>query len=221
MFRMIEDVLPPEAVAELVAIAAASQFVDGKVSNPHSRVKNNQQLHEQQPAERAAQIVARALLGHREFFDVAFPKVIAPPLLARYEPGMNYGLHPDAAMMQTPTGVLRSDLSCTVFLADPASYDGGALRIQLGSGEMRFKGKPGSAVLYPSMTLHEVEPVTRGQRLVAITFIQSRIADPVERDLLYELNEVAALEGNNMAPENFSRLQAVQFNLMRRWTDHP
>lgn len=221
MFRMIEDVLPPEAVAELVAIAAAAQFVDGKVSNPHSRVKNNQQLHEPQPAERAAQIVARALLGNREFFDVAFPKAIAPPLLARYEPGMNYGLHPDAAMMQTPSGALRSDLSCTVFLADPASYDGGALRVQLGSGEMRFKGRPGSAVVYPSMTLHEVEPVTRGERLVAITFIQSRIADPVERDLLYELNEVAALEGNNMAPENFSRLQAVQFNLMRRWTDHP
>ncbi|WP_380878140.1 PKHD-type hydroxylase [Sphingomonas sp. DBB INV C78] len=221
MFRMIEDVLPPEAVAELVQIAATSKFVDGRVSNPHSRVKNNTQLHEQGAAERVGQVVARALLGNREFFDIAFPKAIAPPILARYEPQMNYGLHPDAAMMQTPTGALRSDLSCTVFLNDPASYDGGALRVQLGSGEMRFKGRPGSAVVYPSMTLHEVEPVTRGQRLVAITFIQSRIADPVKRDLLYELNEVAALEGNNMLPENFSRLQAVQFNLMRRWTDHP
>ena len=221
MFRMIEDALPPESVAELVQIAATAQFVDGRVSNPHSLVKNNQQMHDQQHADRVSQIVARSLLGNREFFDIAFPRALAPPLLARYEPGMNYGLHPDAAMIQTPGGPIRSDLSCTVFLADPSSYDGGALRVQLGSGEMRFKGRPGSAVVYPSMTLHEVEPVTRGQRLVAITFIQSRIADPVERDLLYELNEVAALEGNTMAPENFSRLQAIQYNLLRRWTDHP
>jgi PKHD-type hydroxylase len=184
-------------------------------------VKNNQQLHEKEPAERAAEMMARALLGKREFYDIAFPKVIAPPLLARYEPGMNYGLHPDAALMQTQNGLLRSDLSCTIFLNDPASYDGGALRIVMGDGEMRFKGKPGSAIVYPSTMLHEVEPVTRGQRLVGITFIQSRIADSVKRDLLFELNEVAALEGLKMAPENFVRLQGVQANLMRQWMEQP
>lgn len=221
MFRLIEGVLEPAEVAELRRIAAAAPFVDGRISNPHSRVKNNLQLHESGPAERASGILAQGLLRNPEFFAFAFPKAIAPPILTRYERGMHYGLHPDAAMMQLPTGPLRSDLSCTLFLTDPADYQGGALRILLGSAELRFRGPPGAAIVYPSTTLHEVEPVTAGARLVGLTFIQSRIADPVRRDLLYELNEVAALEGNNMAPENFSRLQAVQYNLMRRWVDGP
>ena len=104
---------------------------------------------------------------------------------------------------------LRSDLSCTIFLNDPASYEGGALRIQLGTREERFRGAPGSAIVYPSTTMHEVEAVTKGERFVAITFIQSRIADGFRRELLYELNEVAALEGLGMAPENFARLQLI------------
>jgi PKHD-type hydroxylase len=221
MFRLIEDVLAPAAVAELGRIAASAPFVDGRVSNPHSKVKNNLQLHEQAPADRAATLLAHGLLGNPEFFAFAFPKAIAPPILTRYEPGMRYGLHPDAALMQLPTGPLRSDLSCTIFLSDPATYKGGALRIMLGSGELRFKGPPGSAIVYPSNTLHEVEPVSEGQRLVGLTFIQSRIADPARRDIMYELNEVAALEGNGMHPDNFTRLQAVQYNLMRQWVDAP
>ncbi|TMJ16370.1 MAG: Fe2+-dependent dioxygenase [Alphaproteobacteria bacterium] len=221
MFKLIEDIVEAPGVAELRKIAAEAKFVDGRVSNPHSKVKNNLQLHEQGVAERAAQILAGGLLSHQEFFDFAFPKAIAPPILTRYEKGMRYGLHPDAAMMQLPTGPLRSDLSCTIFLSDPESYEGGALRLQLGSAELRFKGPAGSAIVYPSTTLHEVEPVTSGTRLVGLTFIQSRIADPALRDILYELNEVAALEGNSIAPENFSRLQAVQYNLMRRWIDAP
>ena len=82
---------------------------------------------------------------------------------------------------------------------------------------MRFKGMPGKAIVYPSYTLHEVEPVTEGERMVAITFIQSKIPDVMNRNLMYELNEVAALEGLNMAHENYTRLQAVQYNLMRKW----
>ena len=86
---------------------------------------------------------------------------------------------------------------------------------------MRFKLKPGQAIVYPSDTLHEVEPVTKGERLVAITFIQSRVKDPFQRHMLFELNEVAALEGLKMDPENFSRLQLVQANLLRCWGDSP
>jgi PKHD-type hydroxylase len=106
-------------------------------------------------------------------------------------------------------------------LSDPSSYEGGALRILLGAAELRFRGPAGSAIVYPSSTLHEVEPVTSGTRLVGLTFIQSRIADQAKRELLYELNEVAALEGNGMQPENFTRLQLVQYNLMRLWVDAP
>jgi len=113
---------------------------------------------------------------------------------------------------------LRSDLSCTIFLNDPAQYEGGALRIVLGNAELRFKGALGSAIVYPSSTLHEVEKVESGERIVGLTFIESQIADTSKRNLLYELNEVAALEGNRMSYENFTRLQSVQQNLMRRWS---
>src|SRR3546814_16464123 len=94
---------------------------------------------------------------------------------------MNYGLHPDAAYIPLPDGQLRTDVSCTVFLNDPADYDGGALHVELGSADLRFKEAPGVAVVYPSHTLHEVEPVTRGERLVAVTFIQSLIRSEERR----------------------------------------
>jgi PKHD-type hydroxylase len=91
----------------------------------------------------------------------------------------------------------------------------------LGDADLRFKLHAGEAIIYPSDTFHEVEPVTSGERLVAITFIQSRIADPFRRNLLFNLNEVAALEGLKMSPENYSRLQLVQAQLLRYWGEKP
>lgn len=220
MFRLI-PVLSPEQITTLREIAASAPFVDGRITNPHSTVKNNQQLHDPAACERSAEIMRAALLGSEEFRDFAFPKAVAPPMLTRYEPGMSYGAHADVALMFLPKGVIRADLSCTIFLGDPADYDGGALRVSIGAAEMRFKGEAGTAIVYPSTTLHEVEPVTRGERLVGITFIQSRIADPARRELMFELNEIAALEGLTMQPGNRTRLQWVQANLMRRWADAP
>jgi PKHD-type hydroxylase len=134
---------------------------------------------------------------------------------------MHYGGHADAAYLPLGEKPLRCDLSCTIFLSDPESYEGGALKIALGSRHIRFRGAPGSAIVYPSTTFHEVEALSRGERLAGITFIQSRVADAFKRELLYELNEVAALEGLNMAPDNYARLQLVQRNLLQRWGDMP
>jgi PKHD-type hydroxylase len=220
MYRVV-DILSPEEVAQCRQIAAAATFVDGKVSNPHNKAKQNEQLHEQTAYQRSAKIIVDAMRRSAEFLEFAFPAQIAPPLLTRYRPGMHYGAHADAAYLPLPGGTLRSDISCTAFLNEPESYDGGALHIRLGDGDLRFKLKPGQAILYPSNTLHEVEPVTKGERLVAITFIQSRVPDPFHRSMIFELNEIAALEGNNMSPENFSRLQLIQANLLRYWGDMP
>lgn len=220
MFREL-DILTAAQVAELRAIAAAAKFVDGRISNPHSKVKQNLQLHDEAAYDRSSQIIMQAMYAHEDFRNFAFPVGMLPPMMTRYTADMRYGAHADAAFLQLGDIGLRSDLSATIFLSDPASYEGGALRIQLGTSELRFKGAPGSAIAYPSDMLHEVEPVTRGERLVAITFIQSRIADKVRRELLYELNEVAALEGLGMSPENYTRLQLVQANLLRRWGDKP
>lgn len=218
MFRLI-PILSADQVSELRNIAASAQFVDGRISNPHSTVKNNLQLHDPAPHERSAVILRSALLASEEFRNVTFASALAPPMLTRYLPGMAYGLHSDTALMYLPHGVIRADISCTIFLSHPADYEGGSLRISFGSEHIAFKGAAGTAICYPSTTLHEVEPVSSGERLVGLTFIQSRIGDAAKRDLLYELNEVAALEGHVMQSDNYTRLQAVQSNLLRRWSD--
>lgn len=220
MFKEIE-LLSAGQIEELRQIAATAKFVDGRISNPHSKVKQNLQLHDEAAYRKSSQILSQALLSHEDFRNFAFPVAMLPPLMTRYTPDMRYGAHADAAFLQLGNMSVRSDLSCTIFLGDPKTYEGGSLRIQLGTRDMRFKGEAGTAVVYPSDMLHEVEPVTKGERWVAITFIQSRIADSSRRELLYELNEVAALEGLNMAPENFTRLQLVQSNLLRQWGDRP
>ena len=220
MYRVLE-ILTAAEVEQCRQVAATAPFVDGRISNPHNLAKNNQQLHDKAAYESTAKLLQAALVRSEELRNFAFPVVIAPPLMTRYQPGMAYGAHTDAAYLQLPGQSIRSDISCTIFLNPPQSYEGGALHVRLGDASLRFKLPPGAAILYPSDTLHEVEPVTKGERLVAITFIQSRIPDPFRRTLLYDLNEVAALEGLKMEPENFSRLQLVQQNLLRSWADKP
>ena len=220
MYRII-DILTEREVAECREIAAGATFVDGKVSNPHNKAKQNEQLHEQIAYQKSAKLIIDAMTRSPEFLEFVFPAQIAPPLLTRYRPGMRYGAHADADYLPLPGGTLRSDISCTIFLNEPESYEGGSLHVRLGDADLRFKLPPGQAILYPSDTLHEVEPVTEGERLVAITFIQSRVPDPFKRSLLFELNEIAALEGNNMSQDNFSRLQLVQANLLRYWGEMP
>jgi PKHD-type hydroxylase len=130
---------------------------------------------------------------------------------------MHYGLHVDTAFMHVGERALRSDLSCTIFISDHDDYEGGALRIRLGTTDVRIKGKAGSAIVYPSTSLHEVEPVISGHRLIGLTFIESRIANSEQRELLFELNEVAAIAGEKMDIETYTRLQRVQQNLLRHW----
>jgi len=220
MYRILE-LLNQQEIDECRKIAAAAPFVHGRITNPHNTAKDNEQLHEQQAYQKSSQMLMQAFGRSAEFAEFAFPVLIAPPLITRYKPGMKYGAHADAAFLQMPGQTIRSDLSCTIFLNEPESYEGGALHVRLGDGDLHFKLKPGQAIIYPSDTLHEVEPVTKGERLVAITFIQSQVPDPFRRNLLFDLNEVAALEGLNMDPQNFSRLQLVQQNLLRYWAEKP
>ncbi len=218
MFLEIKDFLSPEEVARLTALAAKVQFVDGRISNPHNKAKNNLQASESDPGYvESSRIVAEAFARSEAFRDFAFPRHVAPPLLARYEVGMTYGAHADTAHMRFGNEMHRSDLSATVWLTPPASYDGGELVVHLGTRPVVIKGEPGSVVVYPSTQLHEVTPVRRGQRLVSITFIESLIPEEFLRTQLYELNEVAALEGLKMDWANRVRLEAVRNNLLRLW----
>ena len=220
MYKVIE-VLTADEIAECKGIAASAQFVDGRITNPHNTAKQNEQLHDPSVYQKSAQLLHRAMMRSEDFVNFAFPVAIAPPLITRYQPGMRYGAHTDSAYINLPGGTLRSDLSCTIFLNEPETYEGGSLHIRLGDAELQFKLPPGYAIVYPSDTLHQVDEVTEGERLVAITFIQSRVPDSFQRNLLYDLGEVAALEGLKMAPENFTRLQLVQNQLLRVWGEKP
>jgi PKHD-type hydroxylase len=219
MFLEIKGLLTPAEVARLTALSRELRFVEGRLSNPANTTKDNLQadLGDPKYAE-STKIVSDAFERSREFRDFVMPKKIAPPLLARYEPGMKYGAHADAATIAYAGGTLRSDISCTVFVAPPASYDGGELVVHLGTRPVVFKGQPGDAIVYPSTLLHEVRPVRTGQRLVSITFIESLIADEHRRTQLYEINEVAALEGLKMDWQSRVRLDVVRQNLLRMWS---
>jgi PKHD-type hydroxylase len=219
MFQLIDNVLTPPELERLRVIAAQAKFVDGKITAEGSPVKNNVQVGERGAAQQASQIVSAALLRSEDFRVFAFPKVFVPPVLTRYDTGMYYGVHVDSAYMPIGQQSLRSDLSCTVFISDQSDYEGGALRIRLGTADVRIKGKAGSAIVYPSSTLHEVEPITAGQRLIALTFIESRIANAEQREWLFELNEVSAIAGEKMDIETYTRLQRVRENLLRYWSD--
>jgi PKHD-type hydroxylase len=219
MFLEIKDFLTPEEVARLRELSLKVQFVDGRITNPHNQSKNNLQANETDPhyAE-SSRIVAAAYARSAPFRDFALPRHVAPPLLARYEVGMTYGAHADVAHMRFGNEVRRSDLSATVWLNPPSSYEGGELVVHLGTQLVVIKGEPGSVIVYPSTQLHEVTPIRRGQRLVSITFIESLIPDEFQRTQLYELSEVAALEGLKMSWNNRVRLDAVRNNLLRLWS---
>jgi PKHD-type hydroxylase len=219
MLLKIRNLLSAEECARLVALAGELKFVDGRVSNPANTSKQNLQADASDPKyAESVQVVAAAMARSREFTNFVIPKRIAPPLLCRYEPGMKYGSHADAAILQLQNAKVRSDLSCTVFVGDPANYEGGELAMVIGNQTLAFKGAPGEAIVYPSTFQHEVVPVRSGQRLVSITFIESHVADQHERMQVYELNEIAAIEGLRMNPESRVRLDVVRQNLLRMWS---
>jgi PKHD-type hydroxylase len=220
MFLEVPDLLTRPDIERLRAISKVVKFQDGRATNPHTKIKNNLQVEPSDPGyKESAQIMLRALSGDPRVSDFVFPKAIAPPLMTKYTHGMNYGAHADSAFLPIGQRPLRSDLSCTIFLNDPDTYDGGELSVKLGTREIDFKMPAGGAIIYPSTTIHQVRPVTRGERLSGITFMESIIVDQTLRELLYQLNEVSALEGYNISWENRTRLNYVIESLRRLWGD--
>jgi PKHD-type hydroxylase len=219
MFLQIDNLLTPAELESVLELAGRTKFLSGRRSNPHNTTKDNVIQDPADPVgQQASQIVLAALQRSEEARNFVLPRRIALPQLLRYGPGMTYGAHVDAAFMSRGGQILRSDVSCTVFINDPAAYEGGELTIHLGSEALRVRGKPGSAVFYPSTTLHQVPPVTSGERLVMITFIESQVPDQSQRDLLHTLNEVRALEGLRMEWRNRMQLEYVIANLLRMWS---
>lgn len=219
MFLQIDDLLTQAEVATLTELSRRTKFISGRASNPHNTSKNNVIQDPADPAgQQASQMALAAIQRSEQARNFVFPRRIAIPTFLKYGGGMTYGAHVDAAFMNLSGQLLRSDVSCTIFISDPASYQGGELTIYLGTEAIHVRGRPGSAIFYPSTTLHEVPPVTSGERLVMITFIESQIPDQMQRDLLYTLNEVKALEGLKMDWSNRTSLEYVVSNLLRMWS---
>jgi PKHD-type hydroxylase len=219
MFLQIENFLSAAEVEAISQIAGQAKFIEGRRSNPHNITKDNAIADAADPvAQKASQIALAAYQRNEEARNFVFPQRIALPSLCRYGVGMKYGAHTDAAFLPLGPQPLRSDVSSTVFISDPNSYGGGELVAYLGSEEVRIKGKAGLAVFYPSTTIHRVEAVTAGERLVIITFIESQIPDQMQRSLLYTLGEVRALEGLKMDWRNRTQLEYVMNNLHRMWS---
>ena len=219
MFLQVENFLTPAEVQSVAEIARQAKFIEGRRSNPHNPTKDSSISDPNDPlAQKASQIALAAFHRNEEARNFVFPRRLAVPSLVRYDAGMRYGAHIDAAYLPVGPQPLRSDVSCTIYISAPEDYQGGELIAHMGSEIVRIKGKAGSAVFYPSTTVHQVVPVSAGERLVIITFIESQIPDQLQRDMLHALNEVRALEALKMDWRNRTQLDYVIQNLQRMWS---
>jgi PKHD-type hydroxylase len=223
MLLVAKGVLKPDELALARTLLAGAPFVDGKLSAGAAarRVKSNEELERGVPAlEQLDRVVMGALSRHPVYRGGALPLHAASPLYARYRPGMTYGDHLDDPIMGTEGVLYRSDVAVTVFLSAPEEYDGGELAIRTAAGEQAVKCAAGDAVLYPASTIHRVRPVTRGERLVAITWVQSLVRDPARRELLYGLNLAREkLLASAPGAEETAQVNAAYLNLIRMWSD--
>ncbi len=192
-----------------------------------AQVKNNQQTPEGgRITAQAREIIISAISKSAEFMTAALPRRVYPPNFNRYAGETNtFGAHIDNALRSVPGtgGFLRTDLSCTLFLSDPASYDGGELVIASPGGEQAYKLPAGSLLLYPSTTVHRVNPVTRGERISSFFWIESMVASNEQRQMLYELDmtimqlRTRELQGTGRESEEAVRLTGTYHNLLRMW----
>ncbi len=223
MIACIGDVLSPEEIKKLRDEAALLPFVPGAetAGGRARRVKNNEQV-SQKAEERKVlhEIVISALMRNKDFNRAALPKRVRPPLISRYRQGMAYGQHVDNALMGPKQARERSDVSITVFISDINEYDGGELIIHGSFGMQEVKLPSGSVVVYPSSSLHEVAEVTRGERLVAVTWAQSYVRDDRQREILASLAQVKD-KMNAIAEDAFETDQVhhIYANLLRMWAE--
>lgn len=225
MLIEIDNLLDGAAVARMRTALLGADWQDGRATAGYQSAlaKHNRQLAESDPVALAlGDEVAAALDRDLAFQAAAIPARVFPPLFNRYDAGDGFGAHIDGAYRPLPDGgALRTDLSLTLFLSDPADYEGGELVIEFGTRETRVKLPAGSAALYPSTTLHRVEPVTRGTRLAAFTWVQSRVADAGKRAILFDIDIAIQSLRPRIGDTDAAliTLSGSYHNLLRLWGD--
>jgi PKHD-type hydroxylase len=216
---VIGNVLAADEIATVRATLARARFVEGKATAGFAArtVKNNRQAEgSDRSVATIRKLVAERILGNEVFRLAVRPKTLSPLLFSRYEAGMHYGRHVDDAL----TGGMRTDVSFTLFLSDPTSYDGGELTIESAAGEETFKLEAGALVAYSATSLHRVADVTRGARLAAVGWARSFVRDSARRELLFDLDtarrQLFARDGKSAEFDLISKSFA---NLMRMWAE--
>jgi PKHD-type hydroxylase len=216
---VIGNVLSADEIETVCSALARARFVNGKATAGFAArtVKNNRQAEgSDRSLATIRQLVAERILGNEVFRLAVRPKALSPLLFSRYESGMHYGSHVDDALM----GGMRTDVAFTLFLSDPASYDGGELTIENAAGEETFKLDAGALVAYSATSLHRVADVTRGARLAAVGWARSFVRDAARRELLFDLDtarrQLFAREGKSAEFDLISKSFA---NLLRMWAE--
>ncbi len=224
MMYHISGVLTADEVAQLRAQLALAPWIDGRatVGNQGAQVKNNQQVDTQSELYQKLQsAVLQAVNQHSLFFAAALPRQISSPLFNRYQQQETYGFHVDGAVRSHPqSGWMRTDLSATLFLCEPESYDGGELVVNDTFGQHSVKLPAGDLILYPASSLHCVTPVTRGVRVASFMWIQSMIRDDKKRAMLFELDRnIQTLRTRHGESEEVLSLLNLYHNLLREWSE--
>lgn len=222
MVAVIEGLLSKEQVQTIAKRLFGAQFVDGSMSGGPlgETIKKNTQVSPQSPEYRElSQLVLGILRQNDQVAITALPRRILSPIFASYVEGNRYGEHVDAALMGPYPG-MRTDLSITIFLNEPAAYEGGELVLKTDFGEQVFKRQAGDAVLYPTHYVHRVNPVTRGRRLAIVTWMESMVRDPARREIIADLADVMdRLVTDKADSETIKRVEKSRLNLLRMWAD--
>jgi len=219
----VQQLLTPEQLQQVAALLQQIPFEDGKntATGTAKEVKNNMQAtRDENPYKRQLQqIVFAAVAGHPLVQAAVMPKNILPPIISKYSNGMEYGWHTDSPVM-TIDYTVRADLSMTLFLSDPESYKGGELVIHTPSGFVNYKLAKGDAIIYPTTRLHCVNPVTEGERVACVTWLQSLVKDTEKREILFQVKTIQErIAAKDLKSEENLLLLQVYSNLMRMWTD--
>lgn len=222
MIFTINQILSPDELLEINRVLEQGEFVDGKLTAGwHAKlVKNNQQLKRGKSQQELQTIIRTAFNRNALFSSAIRPKSIHSLLFSRYHVGMSYDTHVDNAVMGNSSGFSRSDISFTLFLNSPQEYEGGELVIEGVQEEQNFKLEAGSAIIYPSTTLHRVNSVTKGSRTVVVGWVQSLIRDSGDREILFDLDTArrAIFAKSGKTPE-FDLISKSIANLLRKWAE--
>ncbi|MBT00378.1 MAG: Fe2+-dependent dioxygenase [Oceanospirillaceae bacterium] len=225
MILPITNVLTAHQVAQMREHLDQASWVDGAVTAGGQALsaKHNLQLSEQDPlARELGDAILTALARNPLFISAALPLKILPPMFNRYSDGGTYGLHVDNAIRVIPGTVtrVRTDLSATLFLAEPDEYEGGELEVEGKYGTQRVRLNAGDMILYPSTSLHRVTPVTQGARVAAFFWIQSMVRDHERREMLFDLDtSIQSLTGAEAEGQDLQRLTAIYHRLIQQWAD--